>query len=92
MCPGADRGQNNWPHIVKIMVYSHNVWPFFFDNSIKMVSWLLDHNLRKLEKIKVASYLQSGQFFLYLPATVWTLAAKYERIPLKIIYPTVTQR
>ena len=46
-----------------------------FDNSIEMVNWLLDHNLRG--EIKVASYLQSDRNFGYLPVTVLTLAAKY---------------
>ena len=42
-----------------------------------MVNWLLDQNLKELGEIKVANYLQSDRNFGYLPATVWTLAAKY---------------
>ena len=56
-----------------------------------MINWLLDHNLRELEKLKVSSYFQSDwkisqeriEILDSLPATVWTL---------KIIYPADTQR
>ena len=59
MCPEPDRDQNNMPHTVKIMVYIHIMFGSLFDNLIKMVNWLLDHNLRELRRLKVSSILQS---------------------------------
>ena len=58
--PETSPGQNNLPHTVKIMVYIiHIMFGHLFDNSIKMINWLLDHNLRELGKLEVSSYLQS---------------------------------
>ena len=47
MCPGPGQDQNNLcsPHTVKIMVYIHLIFGHLFNIAIKMVNWLLDHNL-----------------------------------------------
>ena len=41
ICPGPGRDQNNLPHTVKIMVYTHIMFGHLFDNSIKIVNWLI---------------------------------------------------
>ena len=77
MCPEPGRDQNNLLHTDNIMVHIHIMLGHLFDNSIKMVNWLLDHNLRELGKLKVSSCLPSENIpkadrnFGYLPATVW---------------------
>ena len=60
--PGTRPGPKynlNLSHTFKIMVYIHIILGHLFDNSIKMVNWLLDHNLRELGKLNLSSYLQS---------------------------------
>ena len=57
------------------MVYIYILFGHLFDNSIEMVYWLRDYNLRELGKLKVPSYLQSD----------WKIAQ--EQIETLDIYP-----
>ena len=64
MCPGPVRDQNNVPHTAKLLVYIHIMFSHLFANSIKMVNWLLDYNLREQGKLKVSNDLQSDCLFV----------------------------
>ena len=101
ICTGPGRDQNNLQHTVKIMVYIHIMFGRLFDNSIKIVNWLHDHNLRELEKLKVSSYLQSDwnislehiKIFYIYPLLYGPGYGRWQQnIPSKIIYPADTKR
>ena len=67
-----------------------------FDNSFKMVNWLIDHNLRELGKLNVSSYLLSdwkiSQERIEILDIYPLLYGRWRRdIPLEIIYPADSQ-